>query len=71
MKHTYIECRYVTIPADVRFDTPTRNQGQMIEVSYGGFCRSEHDDGDIYKRVVDRTNPHAAPTYYQLAKAGA
>jgi hypothetical protein len=43
------------VPAGVRFDCPRRLQGQTIEREFGGFSRSEHDDGDLYMRVTDRT----------------
>mgnify|MGYP001578250302 CR=1 FL=1 len=55
------------VPNAVRFDVPLRNQGQIIEIAYGGFGRAEHDDGDPYKRVHDRSD--GTITYYRLAKA--
>ena len=51
----YIPCSRADIPANVRFDTPRRNMGQIVEVSYGGFGAAEHDDGDPYMRVTDRS----------------
>lgn len=53
-KHTYIQVSESAVPGDVRFDVPRRHQGQMVEIAYGGHCRSEHDDGDMYRRVTDR-----------------
>lgn len=50
----YVECWEREIPEGVRFDVPRRNQGQMIEVAYGGFGRYENDEGAPYKRVTDR-----------------
>tara|TARA_R110000868_G_scaffold300968_1_gene561413 strand:- start:101 stop:310 length:210 start_codon:yes stop_codon:yes gene_type:complete len=32
--------------------TPQRNQGQMVEISYG-----RSDDGDIVERTIDRSIP--------------
>jgi hypothetical protein len=68
-KHTYLPCPASSIPADVRFDVPRRNQGQHDEVAYGGFGRAEHDRGAPYKR--ERTASQAirgeGGTYYRLA----
>lgn len=44
------------IPAGVRFDTPRRNQGQIVEVSYGDFGASEADDDAPYMRVYDHSD---------------
>lgn len=63
----YVECSRESVPAAVRFDIPRRNQGQAIEVAYGGFDRSEHDDGAPYKRVVDHGEGPDARKYYRLA----
>jgi hypothetical protein len=49
----YTPTSEAAIPANVRFDTPRQNQGQMITESYGGFCRAEHDHGDPYMRICD------------------
>lgn len=52
----YAPCRAEEIPAGVRFDVPRRNQGQMIEIAYGGFGRAEHGPGDEYMRRRDLSN---------------
>lgn len=64
-KHNYVRCDLKDIPAGVCFSVPGRNQGQIIEVAYGGFGRAEHDDGDPYKRICDGSD--ASTTYYRLA----
>lgn len=51
------------VPLNVRFDVPRRNQGQMIEIAYGGTGRYEHDDGDAYKRIFDASD--RITTYYR------
>jgi hypothetical protein len=56
------------IPTAVRFDVPRPNQGQIIEVAYGGFSRYEHDDGAEYMRRLDRSIGPDAYEYYRLAK---
>ena len=47
------------VPITVRFDTPGRHQGQIIEVAYGevttGRASAEHDHGATYRRVLDRS----------------
>lgn len=56
------------VPAGVRWHVPRRNQGQIVEVAYGGFGRGEMDAGDPYKRVEDRSEPTDSPervTYYR------
>lgn len=55
MKYIYDECSEQDIPTTVRFDTPGRNQGQFVEVQYGGWSRFMHDVGDPYKRVIDHS----------------
>lgn len=52
----YEPCNLSDIPDGVRFDVPRRNQGQIIEVAYGDFGRSPNDNGDPWKRVVDRSD---------------
>ena len=44
------------IPEGVRFDVTQRNSGQAVEWAYGGFGRAEHDDGDLYLRITDRSS---------------
>ena len=65
-KAKYIEIPANEIPYGVRFDVSARTQGQMIEVAYGGFLRSEHGVGDPYKRVTDRTD--RSVTYYHMRR---
>lgn len=60
----YIKCRESDVPDNVRFDTPRRHQGQIIEIQYGGFSRYEHDEGDPYKRVIDHS-VGGSKTYYR------
>lgn len=45
------------IPDGVRFDTPGRNQGQIVEVAYGDFGRGEASDDSPYMRILDRSGP--------------
>jgi len=44
------------VPAGVRFDVPRRNQGQIVEVSFGTFGRAEADSIDPYMRVTDHSD---------------
>lgn len=60
---TYKKCELNDVPATVRFDVPRRNQGQMVEIAYGGFERAEHDEGAPFKRVTDRSEQ--TTTYYR------
>lgn len=69
MTTKYVPCAAHEIPAKVRFDVPGQNQGQIIEVAYGGFGAAEHGDGDDYKRVHDRSIGPAAITYYRAVEA--
>lgn len=43
------------VPSDVVWNVPGRLAGQIVEVAYGGFGRSEKDDGDPYRRVTDQS----------------
>ncbi len=61
----YIRISESQIPEGVRFDVPGPNQGQIVEVAYGGFGRAEHGDGDPYKRVTDRSD--RSVEYYKRA----
>lgn len=65
-KFTYTQISEESVPGDVRFDVPRRHQGQMVEIAYGGHCRSEHDEGDMYRRVTDRAT--RAVRYFRLAR---
>ncbi len=51
----YIEIKDYQVPDDARFDVPRANAGQILEVAYGGFGAGPWDDGDRYKRVLDRS----------------
>jgi len=67
---TYVEIKRSEVPGGVRFDVPRRNQGQIVEIAYGGFARSEHDEGDPYKRETDRSLPAEQRTkFYKLRTA--
>lgn len=48
------------LPVGVRFDVPGRNQGQIVEIAYGGFSRYAHDHGDPYQRITDLSLPEGA-----------
>lgn len=64
-KTKYIPTTADEIPADVRWEVPARNQGQMVEVAYASpgsrYCA---DHGDKYQRVLDRSVGPAAFRYY-------
>lgn len=64
----YVPCSLAAIPADVTFHVPGANGGQIVEYAYGAIGRSEHDEGDPWMRVVDRSvSPE--PRYYRLEVA--
>lgn len=44
------------VPAEIRFDVPARNQGQIVEVSYGTFDRGEAGSADPYMQVHDHSD---------------
>lgn len=44
------------VPIGVRFDTPGRNQGQIVEISFGTFGRSEAGSIDPYMNVTDHSD---------------
>jgi hypothetical protein len=44
------------VPARARFSTPRRNQGQIVEVSYGDFGASEADDDAPYMHIADASD---------------
>lgn len=65
---------YEVIPASVvprpvrdgRWDVPMKNQGQIVEVAYSDATpsRSEACHGSLYRRTIDRSDPHGTlPTY--------
>ena len=64
MKYIYTKIDKSQIPAGVRFDTPRRNQGQIVEVSYGTFGRYEAGAGDPYKRCIDHSEGGLATASY-------
>lgn len=55
MKHNYVKIAEADLPQRVFFTTPRRNQGQAIEEAYGDLRPGEHDVGDLYKSVHDRS----------------
>lgn len=64
----YVPCTLADIPAEVRFDVPGHNQGQIVEVAYGTFSVGEAGVGDPYQRVIDRSLGQDDPTrvsYYR------
>lgn len=62
----YVRISESAVPEGVRFDCPRRNEGQMVLVEYGGFARREHDEGDEFKRVIDRSLG-GKTTYFRMA----
>lgn len=78
MPANYIPCREIDVPEGVRFDVPRRHQGQIVEVAYGGWGRGEHDEGDEYRRVIDKSDRSATwevradlPASYRVGAAAA
>lgn len=67
--YTYRAIPESEIPDGVRFDVTRRNQGQIIEVAYGGKSRYEHGEGDRYQRVLDRSMGPDAYTFYRRVDA--
>ena len=64
-KNIYIKVDEASVPGNIRFDVPGRNQGQIVEIAYGGWGRHEHDVGDPYQRVTDRSD--RSVQYYKLS----
>lgn len=65
----WIECKQSDVPANTRFDVPPLNQGQIVEVSYGGHSSQhrEYDWSDApFKREHDRSDNTV--TYYRRAR---
>lgn len=60
----YEECSVRAIPDGVRFDVTRRNDGQIVEIAYGGFGAAEHGRGDPWMRIIDRSVGPGA-TYYR------
>lgn len=65
MSRTYVQIKAEQVPEGIRFDVPSRHQGQAEEVAFGGCSRTEHDAGDPYKRVTDRSVYPPTVTYYK------
>jgi hypothetical protein len=63
----YKEISQSEVPSTVRFDVPGSLGGQIVEVAYGGFRRSEHDHGDPYMRVTDQSAGKVK--FFRLKKA--
>lgn len=63
-KHNYVKISKERLPEKVRFDVPPQNQGQIVEVAYGGFGRHEHCAGDPYMKTTDRSD--RSVEYYRL-----
>ena len=64
----YVEISKTDVPGDIQFDVTGRNQGQIVEVAYGGrdpHPRGEYSAGEPFKRVID-TSEGRTPTYYRL-----
>lgn len=55
MSARYVPCQASDVPGGVRFDSPARHQGQIVEVEYGGFELASHDSGAPYRRQRDRS----------------
>lgn len=74
MKPIYLPINPTAIPPGVRFDVPSRLQGQGSagQIAYGGFGRAEHDEGSKYMR--ERTAGEAirgtGGKYYVLGNVG-
>jgi hypothetical protein len=64
---TYVECQESDIPSDVRWDTPRRNAGQIVEIMYGDFGRTPADVGSPYKARIDHSD--GSRSYYRLAES--
>ena len=60
----YTECDAADVPAGVRFDTPRRNQGQIVTYSYGTTGRGEAGYGDPYMMRHDASDGEV--THYRL-----
>ena len=67
-KHNYVPVEFNAIPDGIRFTTPGHLQGQIVDVAYGDFGRSESCNGSPYKRVTDRS-VGPTPKYYRLVEA--
>lgn len=64
-RYAYISVSEDKLPADLRWDTPRQNQGQIFEVSYADWptCADEACNGSKYRRDHDRSDN--TTTYYE------
>lgn len=60
----YAPCDEKDVPGNVRFGESPRHPNGIVTVEYGGFGRSAPDEGDPYKRVIDRS-VGGGTTYYR------
>ncbi len=73
----YTQIQRTEIPEfGIRFDVPERNQGQHVEIAYGGNIRAKHmfDEGAPYKRITDTSIGVGHPdrvSYWKLSSAPA
>ena len=68
--NTYVPIQPSEVPSELSWDTPARNRGQMVEVSYSRHP-SDHSPsgpGAKYRRTVDRSDRDI--TYAILVEAG-
>lgn len=71
----YVACDTSEVPTGLRWDVPTANQGQTVEVAYadiGTTC--EAGAGSLYRRTTDRSNRSVAyarrdgPEYIEVSR---
>lgn len=54
---TYTEVPASEVPGNLRWDTPGRSRGQMVEVSWAQpGVKDEAGPGDLWKRVTDHSD---------------
>ena len=53
------------VPEGIRFNTLGRDQGQIVEVSYGTFSRAEAGPDDRYQRVTDFSDAPIRAHFYK------
>jgi hypothetical protein len=58
-----------SVPSDLRWDVPQRNQGQIVEVAYADHptCADEACYGSRYQRVIDGSDRSVA--FYRRAES--
>jgi hypothetical protein len=65
---TYVRTLLESLPAELRWDVPRHNQGQIVEVAYADerplACEACH--GSAYQRVTDRSDGSVA--YYRRSQ---